>query len=377
MTSPARALSGQALLAALRPEGNAFEKLVQPDPHRFDWEWMLARAAKHKVSALLAARTEQSRILTLLHPHVRSAMEAAKAGARESSRRSRRTLQVVSERFAQLGVPFLVIKGSVLAEHVYPDAGMRAFSDVDLVVPASRLAEAEEALRSMGYRLGQMRQLLGRKPEACELARAARLTAWFYRKFDYELPFAAPSGSDLLPVDLHWHVVPDSRSRVDANRLWERTEHVSIGEAVVATFDRELTLLHLILHATTGSFSAFRLLHATDVAWALARRPPQLDALFRLAGQWDVLPHVSRVLAAVAETFALAVSQQPLPPPPRSRRRMARCLTRHCLSDDEPPPLPKQLWAELRWGLAAGCLRGNLMRAAAVRLTRLRWRWSA
>ena len=135
-----------------------------------------------------------------------------------------------AEQFGRAGIPFFMIKGSILAEHIYRDPSLRRFSDLDLVVHRDTLARAEELLRSLGYRLGQVDILLNPPPKGPTQWRAAEaLTRRFYERFEYELPFYAPPGGELLPVDLHWHVAPGFRLHTSAAQLWEQTVAVTVA----------------------------------------------------------------------------------------------------------------------------------------------------
>ena len=60
----------------------------------------------------------------------------------------RRSLRRIMDRLAASGVRAAVVKGPDLADRVYPAAGMRTFTDLDLVVPSTDLSAALEVIGS-------------------------------------------------------------------------------------------------------------------------------------------------------------------------------------------------------------------------------------
>src|SRR5262249_47805227 len=156
--------------------------------------------------------------------------QAFRQEARQHANAAQHTLHRLAELFNPEGIPLFVIKGSVLAEHVYADSSLRRFADVDLVTRRAMLGRAEALLRSLGYQFGQVEELLATSPKGpIESQAAEALTRRFYERFQYELPFDAPRGGELLPVDLHWHVAPALRLKVSAEQLWEQTVPVFVA----------------------------------------------------------------------------------------------------------------------------------------------------
>ena len=242
--------------------------------------------------------------------------------ARRHADVAQRTLNRLAEQFGREGIPFFVIKGSVLAEHVYGDPSLRRFADVDLVTRRELLGRAETVLRSLGYRLGQVEQLLATPPHGPAESQAAEaLTRRFYESSQYELPFDVPRSVGLLPVDLHWHVAPAFRLNATADQLWEQTVAVVVAGTRVTTFNPAATLIHLAVHASTCALAAFRMLHFCDVAWAATRWSDEADRLWALAEAWGVATHLDVVLDTVERGLGVAHS-----PYAATRGRAARFI---------------------------------------------------
>jgi len=368
-----------ALIAALHPDASVFGHVFEGGVDRLDWAWVAERARQHKVGALVAARIEAADTRGRLPQTVRALFRTMRDDARRQADRARLTLHGLTDRFGSASIPFLVVKGSVLAEHVYHDACARRFFDVDIVVRPHDVDRAERLLRSDGYRVGQTEKLLAIKPQSAVDAREAEaLTQRFYERFDYELPLTPVRKDGRLAVDVHWHVAPAFRLRATAEQLWEHTTSLAIGDLEVRTFDHEATLLHLAVHATTCPLSGFRLLHLCDVAWAAERRPPRGALLWRLAESWGVSTHLARVMTMVERVLAVPIpvdlrpSQQPLLGPWFDRAARPAFLL------DGPPresgSALRRARRELVWGLGMRCLSHNLRRSMRVRLARLEWR---
>ena len=379
----ARAVSRAALIAALRPDRSGFVEIVQTEAARIDWSWVLERASAHKVVALLATRVEQCGVTGAVGEAVALRLAKVREDVRQRAGSAQATLRDLTEHFARTGIPFMVVKGSVLAEIVYRDSCARRFFDVDVVVRPETVMRAEAVLRSLGYRLGQVNKLLGvplRGEAEVQLAEAE--THRFYRRFEYELPFVPPNAPSRLAVDLHWHIARRSRVRISEDDLWRYTMPVAVAGTQVTTLTPAATLIHLAIHATTCSFAGFRLLHLCDVAWAAMRLSGECQDLWTVAEQWGASAHLDSVLEMTERTLGVALPVE-LRHGDRQPRRMARpgfqWVARDTFLVDNGVgvgiSLWRRAWMEALWSIAMRCLSDNLLRSLRVRWTRLRWQW--
>jgi aromatic ring-cleaving dioxygenase len=181
------------------------------------------------------------------------------------------------------GVPWLVVKGPVLAELVHPRSDLREYHDVDLLVPADRFEDAVDTLAATG---------------AEQVERNWELMTAEMRG---ELNLATPGGL----VDLHWHLLHDAAERQGVtwrhDRLFERSVAVELGGFPARTLDPVDTALHLCVHACLGG--AHRLGWLVDVTAALQRPGCTLEELAWRARQAGLPLHVAVVLAAVGRTL--------------------------------------------------------------------------
>jgi len=369
------------LIAAIHPDPERFAEIVATEGSRADWGWVLQRASAHRVAALFAARMDANALPPRLDEDLQQRLRDIQRDAQARTRAAERTLREIAAQFGRAGIPFLLIKGSVLAERLYGNPALRPFEDVDVVVRPDAVAAAEQVLRSLGYRFGQIRQLLAARPaEGAEARVAEAVTRRFYERFHYEFPLVPARGDGRLPVDLHWHVAPSARLRIGTAQLWEQTTPVVVADTPITTLSAEATLLHLVVHATTCSLAGFKLLPLCDIAWATTRFGSQYRGVWDLAGAWGVGSHVESVLEIVDRVLGV-----PLPPALRAdvRPRFARgpgfatvaqaIFLVDYRSNADVSGL-RRAYAELVWNLAMRCLRYNLTRGVRVRLSRLRWR---
>ena len=365
------------LLAALHPDPDNFARLLAQHGGALDWEWLCERATAHKVAALLA-----SRVATCAQVHVPDAIgqqlreEAARA--LERSEKGLQDLAVVDRCLAGAGIAYVLVKGPVLTR-IYDSPAQRHFFDLDLVVGETDVDAAQAALERLGYRLWGGDRYLGVAPaSADDLARATRAMRAALKRFGHELAFVTDDRS-LLPIDLHWQLMPPRRMRVPGARLWDDVTTMELGGVTVQVLDPEATLLHLAMHAWSNRPWGFTLLHLCDAAWALRRLPIDPDRLARLADRWGCRDDLSRALYAVEHVLAVT-------PPPQLRvaggalrraRRFRRMVTPENLLEHYARPLP-QGWARLKqdvdWGLTMGTLSSTAAWFLGQYTARLRYR---
>jgi Uncharacterised nucleotidyltransferase len=134
------------------------------------------------------------------------------------------------------GIPWLAVKGPVLAGAYYPDPGLRSYFDVDLVVEARHMRRAIDAMEEGGCAIVEHEWASARRSLSVEVA--------------LSLPYGTPG-------DLHWHLLNDADLRRQINlpmaEMFERSRWVDVGQGFrVRTLDPEDTLLHLALHAVVS-----------------------------------------------------------------------------------------------------------------------------
>jgi hypothetical protein len=248
-----------------------------------DFDELLRLAAEHGVRPLLVET-----LTRLSWPHVPTASRAAL----ETFRRLHglRALALAGEvarladAFVRRDVRFALVKGPALAASLYGDLAAREYYDLDIVVAEDRVADAEQALASLGYRGVQ-------GDDAWRHAFLSHL-----RQFAFEHPAVDAA------VDLHWHFTGRHLPfPIDPEEIWPALDTVPIGGRDVPTLaGAELALL-LAGHGTKERWKC--LMWVRDFAMLQTRRP-DLDwaAIHRRAGDHGC---GNAVLLACAMTHGL------------------------------------------------------------------------
>ncbi len=184
-------------------------------------------------------------------------------------------LASTDEALVGLPSPWLVVKGPVLVEIGYGDAGARLYEDLDLVVAAPDLSAALGLLEHFGGHVPDLNWAL--------MARLRRA----------EIPMVLAGG---MLCDLHWHLLVTANARarfaLSMEELVERRRVIQVGTTAVATLDSVDGLIYLCLH---GSLSGgHQLVWLKDLDQMIDSEPPDWDELVRRArlGHLDLVAAV-------------------------------------------------------------------------------------
>lgn len=198
-----------------------------------------------------------------------------------------RALARFGQVMADAGVPWVVLKGVVLATLLYRDPGLRSSVDVDILVARHDFVRAVVALEHAGYR-----HLVHNWPMVLDSG-AGELTL----------------SDGTVSIDLHWHLLYATRDRegirFDPQQLLDRARTVTVGGREVRTFDAVDTLLHLGVHATASGGD--RLVWLKDIERSLRVEHPDLDELARRARAMECAPMVGLALRRAAVTLGAPV----------------------------------------------------------------------
>ena len=166
-------------------------------------------------------------------------------------------LVVLSEVFTTSSVPVVPIKGATLAVSAYGDLALRDFSDLDLLVPESSIAEAQAVLLAQGYEGGAA----SREPSNIHHDEGP------YHVFRKK--------GTLSRVDLQWVMAHEHFAfRLDRPEFWKRSSPVDFEGKTIRCLSPDDLLIVLCVH---GSKHAWGLLKwVCDVA-ELLRSHPNLD----------------------------------------------------------------------------------------------------
>jgi hypothetical protein len=216
-----------------------------------------------------------------IEPDVAGGLEATYHRAVFTHQKVLATLRQVTPVLDSLGAPWLVMKGPVLAETIYPRPDLRGYTDLDLLVPGAWLGRVIEALEEAGGSVVDRNWALLTRLGAGEVHLVMN--------------------TDTI-VDLHWDVVNDASQRrvfaFPSEQLLERTRTVALPGCTAPTLDPADALIHLGLHACLSG--ANRLVWLKDLEQAILRDAPA----------WDDVVQRSRAYAAGVPLATMLVLAQ-------------------------------------------------------------------
>jgi hypothetical protein len=376
-----RAHTRHVLIAAIAPRDDALRRLLaERGAAAVDWDWLLERAQSHRVGALVAARLQHGAIDPALPRAAADRLDEIRSQAAARAEAAPRTLRALADALQRGGIPFLILKGSVLAERVYGDPLIRPFYDVDVIVPPTAVAAVEAILRASCYSMSGIWQVVGGQPVPRAEDAAAGLARRFYLRMFHNLSYSPRRGDTRRPIDLHWHIVPRGRLPALAEQLWAQTTSATVAGIEVRTLNTEAALIHQAVHALEPWFHSFRLLHLADVAWTVAAAPAQPDRLWQLAHAWGAAYHLELALRLVDTFFGPTGARTLLtgrPPSRRMRAALRLIASEEVLVDRniaDRDPWPRRAAVELAWGFAVGGLRAKIGFSLARRAVAWRWR---
>ncbi|NKI33605.1 nucleotidyltransferase family protein [Wenzhouxiangella sp. XN79A] len=192
----------------------------------------------------------------------------------------------VMEAFVERRVPFLVLKGALLARTVYPAPEDRIRTDLDLLVPPDAVDAAQQALRAARFR------------PSYEVEGGPPMT---------QKQWIRPSDSLVHAVDLHWDLSnrPLLKQRLAVAHLLERAQSLTTA----AVDARGLGTVDALLHAAThyyghhrGEFRPDQWLLDMDLLWRKSD-PPARNRAAERARACGVGSLLAAALQACIERF--------------------------------------------------------------------------
>ncbi|MBI5256387.1 MAG: nucleotidyltransferase family protein [Burkholderiales bacterium] len=218
------------------------------------WSIALRQARSAGVLArigVLLGRLEGAR--DTLPPQVRGYLQAEQRRTDAQHEEVRLEIAALRDVLAPLGLPVILLKGAAyLALHLPANAG-RAFSDVDLLVPKARLADAEAALMQHGWMT----------------THHSAYDQRYYREWMHELPPLRHVVRQSV-LDVHHTLLPETaRSHPDPALLFAAAQPVPGWPGVMT-----LSPMDMVLHSMTHLF------HNDDLSRGL-RDLSDLDLLLR------------------------------------------------------------------------------------------------
>lgn len=267
--------------------GAATDGGANPPECQIDWALWLAWVDRHKVSGFLHRRLPQTVRATLPAPVAAMLRERGLHAAHRALARAGELTRLAAE-FEERGIRVLALKGSLLSQQLYGEAGLRHAGDIDLLVAPSDVAAADLLLREAGYRRSY--------PDF-------ELTAFQWRRFlgvEHELNHFNPQTG--IMVELQWRL--EGLPYVAFDDLWRSRSPVILAGRTVPALPADVSALFLFAHGAKHGWSS--LFWLVDAALFLRDcSPEKAEALWEGARRMAVTKALLQGAALARELLAV------------------------------------------------------------------------
>lgn len=172
--------------------------------------------------------------------------------------------------FAQAGIPTLILKGAPLALLHYKDVGARPMSDVDVLVPTARAADAIALLHEHGWQDTRNEQMKKVTPAVLTVRHS-----WGF------------SNAERGGIDLHWHALHMACFPGADDDFWQGARPVEVDGAHTTTLNPTDMLLHVCVHGSHWN-------HVSPIRWAADGWAVLQNTAAAL--EWDRMLHLAQKL---------------------------------------------------------------------------------
>lgn len=240
------------------------------------WELMIEVASFHLVTPALARCIGSD---ANIHPEVRDYFEAAAALNGKRNEVMLSGLARVAALLNAVDIEPILLKGAAhVVDGTYPDPALRILGDIDILIPASRAADAVRAMRAAGY-----------ATKAADVVPPPK---------HHHLPMLHEAGTD-VGVELHTDVIdPYPDHTISTTWFCEATRPISFRNQRVRLPEPTRNSAHTIFHSELFheqyGRNKIHLRHLLDLALIRGRHEgaidwSEVDRRFSAAGHGEVL----------------------------------------------------------------------------------------
>lgn len=260
---------------------------------------------------LLPLLLEKLRRMRVDHPDLRKYQSVARYIWSKNQLLVHVTRQVLVL-FDKADIPSMLLKGPAVALLYYDNIGLRATSDLDIIVAPGFAYRAARVLNSNGW-------------HSTWHSETVLQSEGYLRTTSTELFINAQR----IEVDLHWHVSPDCCQPLVDDVFWRHSQPVVINGFAARTLGDTEHLFHACIHGSDPKFRGVAPIRwVVDSAQILRSRSIEWDRLLDLGRDFDLVRRLQRTLGYLSRTFALPI------PAPVIAELMALQPSRTELSDE-------------------------------------------
>ncbi len=287
---------------ANQDQGANIRQCIEENSNAVDWNYVIRKMSAEGVSFLFFYYIEQFHLQALLPADVYDVLSSGYYANLRRNMLACRVLKPVFDKFNENHIPFIVLKGIALAEHVYPGFAMRGMSDADILVKKVDVGKVDACLAALGY-----------IPRDSSVDRALNNPMGYLASLDYQ-----KSDGALPNLHIHWHPVNTSvpafmfAGLVDQDRLWEMAIHAEVANAQARILCPEHQVIYLCEHALRINHSFDRLILIYDIFYVISSHKHGIkwDFLIEEARRLNVSKLVFLSLTVVKHYTSLTISEE-------------------------------------------------------------------
>jgi len=254
----------QVLLARCIRTAHQATRAAPPAPT--DWDQLVRAACDGWLGGLLLDAVERNG--WSLPPYLLAPLRRQATRIHHNNARIMGRLSAVAAALERNGVAVLLLKGAGLNLTVYDNFGLRAMSDLDLLVRINAAPRAMAVLEALGFRRGP-----------------ALLREDFFPRFHYEVEYVS-GGPRAVRIDLHVRPFRPLRfaQTVSNDVFWRSSREIEVDAATVYVPGDSEQFVHLATHSACHGHS--RLVWLYDICRLVDLCGPRLN--------WDQILRTSR-----------------------------------------------------------------------------------
>ncbi len=260
-----------------------FRQAISSLPSVQDWHYISHLSKFHGVTPFLFYRTQQLEVP--IPQEIRKEWLAYYLYQIAGEQRARRQIKELKEILDPAGVPFILLKGASAMLRLYPEPGLRAFCDIDILIPIDKIGRFKGAIVGVGYKPLSARN--SREDEELQ-------------KFDVHLDPLWKDGS--LMVEAHLNILGVKGDHSAANcDVWEGRKGICTDETNVEHLNAEYfiahTLLHYSKHLSNEGFGEIKWL--IDLLYAERGWSVDWSKVMDIACRWGIEKEIFPVMATL------------------------------------------------------------------------------
>lgn len=252
-----------------------------------DWQQLIRLATHHGMLPHLYTHLVDLAVEVVPAVALRDLHENFVTNARRNLHLTARLLHLLA-RLKEHGITAVAFKGPLLALATYGDTALRQFSDLDILVRRTDVAQARHLLVSLSY----CPQFVLSERQESELIKYRNEHLFWHE-------------AEGVNLDLHWALLPRwYETEQDTADLWDRVESMKIAGRAVTTLSAEDLILFLCVHGSKHCWHSLGMIY--DLA-ATLRAAPTLnwELLSRLAARQGSVRMLRLGLGLAGEMFGV------------------------------------------------------------------------